>query len=74
MLVNICNRHALRKVLKIDYKDEKNFPYYYPTYWEFKKMVEKNGLKIVKSFGGGKFKHIPILSLAIFYILEKVSA
>jgi len=71
ILVNLCNRHALRKVLKINYKDEKNFPYYYPTYLEFRKMVRKNGLKIVKSFGGGAFKNLPVLSLAIFYILEK---
>ena len=36
-----------------------------------KRLVEKNGLKIVKSYGGGKFKYFPIFSIAIFYILEK---
>ncbi len=71
ILVNLCNRYALRKILKINYKDEKNFPYYYPTYWEFKKLTKENGLKVVKSFGGGVFKHFPVFSLAIFYILEK---
>ena len=71
ILVNLCNRHALRKVLKIGYRDEENFPNYYPTYFEFKRLVEKNGLKIVKSYGGGKFKYFPIFSIAIFYILEK---
>ena len=71
MLVNICNRYSLRTLLKISLHDKKNFPNYYPTYWEFKKLAKKNGLKIRKSFGGGKFKNFPIFSLAIFYILEK---
>jgi len=71
ILVNLCNRHAIRRIFKINHEDEKNFPKYYPTYFEFRRLAKKNGLKIVKSYGGGLFKHFPIFSLAIFYILER---
>jgi len=72
IFVHIANRGSLRRLLNIGYNPDDDSKFlFYPTYWEFKKTVKKVGLDIVRSYGGGIFKHLPIFSLAIFYILER---
>lgn len=43
---------------------------YFPSYFEFRKLLRDNGFEIADSIGGGRAK-IPLISSVILYIIRK---
>ena len=69
IMLTVPNGNSLKNLFGMAKRRNKNH-LYYPGYFEFKRLLKKNGFETLKCIGAGRLEKFPELSSVVFYIIK----